>query len=247
MFQRISRRLQWYKARFQVNNPVVGRAVELAGNRVRMDGLSYSVDTPFVTRAHKSTIAFGLHEIEERALVRQWVPPDLPVVELGGGLGIVSCLINKKLSRRMDHIVVEANPSLVEVLDKNKKLNRAGFEIVNKAVAYGRPTIELGLDEEFVGSSTRKRSAKVALVKTTTVEELAKGFDRFGLVCDIEGMESDVIDREFRKLGDRIRYFLPEMHPAILGQEKVTLLLQQLVALGFVNKEQMGDCFFFSR
>ena len=42
----LTRRLYWYKARLQVNNPLVGRIVALTGNRVRMDGMTFSVDCP---------------------------------------------------------------------------------------------------------------------------------------------------------------------------------------------------------
>src|SRR5579859_6129189 len=96
--EKLQRRLGWYKVRLQINNPIVGRAIELTGNRVRMDGNTYSVDCPYISTGHKSTIAFGLHEIEERMLVKKWLPRDTPVLELGGGLGVVSCLINRKLS-----------------------------------------------------------------------------------------------------------------------------------------------------
>ena len=55
----IKRRLGWYKVRLQVENRTVGRLVELFGNRVRMDGLRYSVDCPLIStpRKARSTLA----------------------------------------------------------------------------------------------------------------------------------------------------------------------------------------------
>ena len=49
----ISSRYLWYKGRFEINNPVVGRIVELFGNRVSIDGMTFSVDCPQISRGHK--------------------------------------------------------------------------------------------------------------------------------------------------------------------------------------------------
>ena len=37
------------------------------------------------------------YEKEEREAVKRFLDPGLPVIELGGSLGVVSCVINKKL------------------------------------------------------------------------------------------------------------------------------------------------------
>ena len=249
MRQRIKRRLWWYKSRFQVNNPVVGRAVELLGNRVRIDGLTYSVDCPYIGTAHKSTLAFGLHEVEERALVRRWLPHDVPVIEIGGGLGVVSCLINRKLQRCGDHVVVEANPTMAELLEHNRDLNGCGFRIINKALAYDCDAIDLSLDREFVGSSTFGCAGTIFRVLATTISEILNNaeFEHCGIVCDIEGAEADLIQRELPALRDRVRFFMAEMHPAILGAEAVNRLEREIESLGFRLFEKDGDSVFYGR
>jgi len=89
----------------RINNRTVGRLVELSGNRIRIGGLKFSVDSPGIDTAHKSTLFFGLHEIDERALVERWLPKSLPVVEFGGGLGVVSCMANRLLERPVRSVV----------------------------------------------------------------------------------------------------------------------------------------------
>jgi hypothetical protein len=113
------KRIEQRYRNFQVNNHTIGRAIELFGNRVQMDGMIFSVDCPLISTPHKSTLAFGLHEMEERELVERWLPRDIPTFELGGGLGVVSCLINRKLARPSDQIVVEANPIMIPILEQN--------------------------------------------------------------------------------------------------------------------------------
>jgi FkbM family methyltransferase len=248
--QKIIRRLNWYRGRFQVNNPIVGRAIEILGDRVRMDGLTYSVATPQITRGHKSTLAFGLHEMEERALIRRWMPRNLPVLEFGGGLGVVSCLANSKLLDPKKHIVVEANPAMIPILEQNRDLNNRQFQILNKAIAYDCDQVELNVDSEFVGSSVKDLSfEKTALVQATTVRQLLdqSDFDRAGIICDIEGVESDIISREMAELASRIDFIMAEMHPNILGAAVVSNLLHYLLDIGFSLKQKLGDCVFLSR
>jgi len=249
LHQKISRRLSWYKARFQVNNPVVGRAVELLGNRIRIDGLIYSVASPQITRGHKSTLAFGLHEIEERELIRRWLPSDIPVLECGGGLGVVSCLANKRLRDPSRHIVVEANPIMTATLERNRQLNGCKFQVINRAIAYDCDHIDLNLDTEFVGSTIKRTKGNSVIVRTTTITDLmaAAGFDQAGIICDVEGAELDIIKRELGPLGERVRFFMVEMHPAILGPRTVEDLLCDLEKLGFVTKQKIGDCVFLAR
>ncbi len=246
----LSRRLNWHRSRFQVNNPVVGRVVELFGNRVRMDGLTYSVDCPQISTPHKSTLAFGLHEIDERTLIGRWLPSDVPVLEFGGGLGVVSCLVNSKLDEPENHIVVEANPAMVTILQRNRRINGCKFQVVSKAISYGCDHVDLNVDEQFVGSSVKGMSSgKTVRVETTSVTDLLihGGFANAGIVCDIEGSEADIIRRELPALGDRIRFFMTEMHPKILGQQVVNDLMADLTDLGFMLKEQIGDSVFYIR
>jgi len=250
MIHKIKRRLDWYRVKLTINNPIVGRAIGLAGNKVRLDGLTYSVDSPQITAGQKCTIAFGYHETEERLLIRRWLPKNLPLIELGGGLGIVSCLANRRLADPEKHIVVEANPEMLAVLERNRGLNRCKFTVINKAIAYGREKIELKVSSNFVASSmVRDVGDRIVTVETTNVSSLMKeaGFEQAGIICDIEGAEADIIKRELPMLSPKIRFFMAEMHPEILGWSVVNELLKNMVDLGFVLKEKLGNSVFFSR
>lgn len=245
----LKRRAAWYRGLLMVNNRQVGKLVETFGNKVAMDGLTYSVDCPLISTGHKSTLFFGLHEIEERALAKSFVPPDVPVIEFGGGLGVVSCLINSKLSRPAAHVVIEANPRMAPVLRENARLNGCSFRVINKALAYDADYVNLSIDDEFVGSSVHQiEGAGVIAVETTTLAAVAAeaGFESFGVVCDIEGLESALIEREI--VNDRrVKYLLAEMHPKILGEDAVRRLLGRLLDAGFDLKGKMGDVVFFAR
>ncbi len=246
----LSRRLDWYRGRFQIDNPIVGRVVELAGDKVRMDGMTFSVASPNITTGHKSTLAFGLHEMEERALVKAWLPRDIPAIELGGGLGVVSCLTNRLLADPARHVVVEANPRMVPVLTRNRDLNKCRFEVVNKAIAYDAATIEMPIDPGFVGSNLAAigESSGSETVATTTLTRLIDeaGFDAISLISDIEGAEEQVILREIPRLGERVRFAMMELHPYVLGDDAVAALMARMAEAGFRLLERKGEGAVFS-
>jgi FkbM family methyltransferase len=214
-----------------------------------MDDMEYSV-APFSSTL-KCTIAKGHHEKPERELVRAWLPADVPLVELGGGMGVVSCLANRKLADPRRHVVVEANPAMIPLLTFNRDLNGCQFTVVNRALGYGDHTMTIDIDPDFVGSSAFSIPGKdgEATVEATTLANVMErsGFERCGVVCDIEGLEADLVEREFPELGERVRYFLAETHPFIIGKERTDRLLSTLSTLGFREKERIGICVFYSR
>ncbi|MBW0007996.1 MAG: FkbM family methyltransferase, partial [Sphingomonas sp.] len=217
------------------------------GNRVRMDGLSYSVSSPNISTGHKSTLAFGLHEMEERELVKCWLPRNLPAIELGGGLGVVSCLTNRLLDDPSQHIVVEANPYMVPVLLRNRDLNGCKFQVVNTAIAYDGETVTFPIDPEFVGSNLAAvgDSAETVAVEATTLAALAD-FERFSLIADIEGAEADIILRELPRLRSRVRFAMIELHPYVYGQAKADELMAAMSRMGFELLQRLGEGDVFS-
>ena len=59
------------------------------------------------------------YENDEAELIRKYVSRGCNVVELGGSLGIVSRVIRDTIGPGAVHIVVEANPDLVEICAQN--------------------------------------------------------------------------------------------------------------------------------
>ena len=100
----------------------------------RLDGCRFRLDTPEVSDALRYLLLSGKHEKSERILVKKYVDADLPLVELGGALGVVSCVANKLLTRPDQHVVVAANPALIPILLDNRDRNGCRFTVVNRAI-----------------------------------------------------------------------------------------------------------------
>ena len=58
----------------------------------------------------KLELLSGQYEKPEREAVLRYLQPDWGVIELGGCIGVVSCITNKLLKNPENHLVLEVNP-----------------------------------------------------------------------------------------------------------------------------------------
>jgi len=214
----------------------IGRRVERRGNQVTLQGLTFSVDNPLISVREKALIYMGIHEAPEIRLARRHLDARLPLIELGGGIGVLSCMINRNLIRPRDHIVVEANPELIPTLELNRQRNRCQFRVMNVALAYDGPEIELGIDSlaaSRVGAPGQRR----VRVPATTLESVVRetGFARFNLMVDIEGAEVALVEREGGLLGRRVQVLILETHPRFTGAARTAAMLDRIRSLGFTE------------
>ncbi len=227
---------------------VIGRLVEAGGNRVTLEGLTFSVDNPLITTREKGLIYLGQHESQDIAMVHRHLVAGLPVIELGGGIGVVACIINRKLASPSDHIVLEANPDLIPTLDSNRRINQCEFQVRNAALAYGGPEISLSIGS-FAASRVGGGGVRQVRVATTTLAQLLQqsGFAHINLVADIEGAEVHLVEQEGQLLRQRVRTLILETHPRFAGVERTAKLLAEIESLGFAETARARDVFAFEQ
>ena len=86
----------------------------------------------------------------EQILTKKFVQKDDVVIELGARYGSVSCVINSKLSNKNNQVSVEPDSRVWDALEKNKKNNNCGFNIVKGFI--GKKKMDLkNLDAYFGG------------------------------------------------------------------------------------------------
>ena len=178
---------------------------------------------------------FGDYEQFERRAVLRYLSPQLPVIELGACLGVVSCIANKLLHDPRRHVVVEANPAVIPFLKRNRRRNGCRFRVLNFAIAYDRRAIEYAPTDDFAGNALTETAGRRKIrVRTTRLKEIAdrNGFDRFTLICDIEGHEREMIEREAEVLR-RADLIVLETHARLIGDDVTAALLVRLQGLGF--------------
>lgn len=227
------------------DNDFVGRYVELRGNRVQIENLHIFVDSPAVFRHNKSQLLQGRYEKPERDAIKKYLNRSLPVIELGGSIGVVACMTNRLLENPTHHIVVEANPNMAITLEKNREKNQCHFQIIQRAIGYQSDVISLY--QMGFSSSIHHVSESEIQVKTISLREVLKEIDwqRFSLVCDIEGAEVELIAHEKELLKNRVSMIIIELHPDIVGQDEIDNTLDVLKNSGFQKLSQENNVYVF--
>lgn len=82
-----------------------------------------------------NTVNINEIEKDEQDLASMYVNHDDIVFELGARYGSVSVIVNKKLSDKKAHVVVEPDQRVWDALEKNKKNNDCEFHIVKGFVS----------------------------------------------------------------------------------------------------------------
>ena len=120
---------------------------------MRLDGCKFSIAKDPVPANVVDLLLLDRYEEPERKALKKFLDPELPVVELGACIGVVSCLTNRRLHKPNKHVVVEANPALLPLLEQNRDRNDCQFKIVHAAVSHGARTITFNVDDNILASS----------------------------------------------------------------------------------------------
>lgn len=235
-------------------HPVLGRLVEWRGDVVKVDGLSFSVAHPSISRGVKGLFVLNRYERAERHALRKYLNPDRPVIELGASLGVVSCLTNRRLANHTQHVVVEANPNLIPLLAANRERNNCEFEILLGAVAYDDYAVDFMISDSILASSatqmdTRFSIAKTVKVRAITLKELIERyeFSNCTLICDIECGEVELVRREIDIIRAHVSTVIMEIHTTTLDAETVVEVMSALTGAGFELRERIGKTFVFEK
>lgn len=217
-----------------VVNPVVGLWVErVADDVVTHDGLAFHLDAESVSVFTKGAIARRRHEREERSLVERHLPRETDVVELGGGVGYLTAFVADRVAGEV--VVVEANPDLIPVLERNRFANDLEYSVVNAAYTPTNDPIPFPVSSNYKFSSVYKPSERTTVVPGTSLANLVRTYDVDGcaLIVDVEGAEVDLVREEGRVLNEVCDWLLIEFHPKITGREEAETAKRRLRTAGF--------------
>ena len=179
----------------------------------RYDGVSLNLNVEPISREISHWIRAGWYERQEATLVRKYLPSEVDVIELGAGIGYVSCIVNDVVDADKTHLAVEPHPEIIPVLEETRGLNDATFDICVAAYCISPGTTEFDLGEEYWNASTRRGSQSVE-VQCVNLQWLCDRYSlsEFSLVMDIEGAEYELILSELELLEERCPFLLIEFH-----------------------------------
>lgn len=190
-------RHQWKKLSARiVTHRSVGKGVALlTHNRIRQYGCLYATHAKEVIDPVKASLFWGLYEKEEANFISKYLSGKYPVIELGGSLGVISCVAGKKLQGKK-LIIVEANKSLIPVIEENLKLNGI-FDYVIEwgGIGSGEQLYFLEGDRSYKGKVTTQFTPGCVPVKEIDLLSLLDRYNisSFSLISDIEGGENSFL------------------------------------------------------
>lgn len=189
------------------------------------------------------------YEREEASLISRYLPANHAVVELGGSIGVVSGLIRSRLAPGTKHIIVEANPELIEICRENAQQgDPSNTIIINAALGYGAQALRFALGDEIHSNRilAPNETAKHTIeVPATTLSEVMNSVDQeegFSLVCDIEGAELEMIRKEAAVVA-RAAFVVMELHPDLYlgGTDDEREIECVMLELGFEQVERISN------
>jgi FkbM family methyltransferase len=199
--------------------PMIGFGFDLAGAIYRVEGCQFEIPIHLTDRIYRSAFVLGEYEAGERKLIREFLRTDDRVIELGGCIGVLSCLVNSRLSSPCRHLVVEANPELIPLLKRHRELNRACFEIEECAVST-EPEVTFAVHRFMThGGVFAQGGTRRIRVRGRSLADLHDSHGPFNaLLIDVEGSELEIL-RISSNLLLEYRLVIIELHKEILGVE----------------------------
>lgn len=220
-------------SRFPRLEQASGWLFDRLGGEYRLRGMRFIVLRELTRQGFRGRFLLGLYEMPERLLLHH-LPTDSTLLDLGGCLGVLSCLANRRLRNPAGHVVVEANPALIPVLTANRDRNGARFTVVH-GMAGGDGRFWPG-GNIVAGSGHRPRGEAVSVpVLDPGAIEAERGLRFDAYIMDIEGGEADFIAAEEARLA-RARFVLLELHPDFIGAEACEGVRRRLSAAGLVRR-----------
>lgn len=199
----------------------------------------HGVKIPFIkeviTPRIERQMRIGNYEIGECQAAEKFVQSGDRVLDLGGGIGLVSSIVGK-IDGVEKVVSFEAHPGLLDVIHETHKING----ITNTELRHGLVAQEDGdganfyLRNDFWGSSMEPDSRpylSIASVPSFRLDRLVKEIKPNVVISDIEGAELDLVEAsDF----DGVRTIIIELHPRVYGRQGQDKILKALTDRGFV-------------
>jgi len=230
-----SLRKEFNLLKFNTKLYLAGTYFTLFEKTYKVEGLDLVIPFNLTNIRFRGQFPINFYEKQERRYLKQFLPKNATVLELGACLGVVSCITNRLLDHPERHVVVEANPNLVPIIEENKSRNQCGFHIEHCIVSKN-PVNEFFIGKNILTSSNRRHSTEKISVAGKTVADLEGKYGlKFDLLMmDIEGGELDFL-RENREKLKELKLIFMEVHPHrdVLSPEDVAECLAIVEAAGF--------------
>ena len=196
----------------------------------------------------------GRYEEPERRLVEKFMDPVLPVIEIGGSLGVLSSFIGSRLTPRTPFLVVEANSRIIGTCLTNARAGRGPcglLTVINAALAYGTREIAFPVSDQIHANRIGADGPDMRVVPAKTLAQLREQLGEpgpFTLIMDVEGYEFEAFENDQGALAS-CSLAIVETHPGVFEAQGKTLdqFLDLVFSQGFEVLARDGTSYAFGR
>ena len=213
--------------------------------RFKIDDVVVSTDKAHMPRFIRKMLFRGLYEDHERALVRQSLHEGDRVLEIGCGIGLVS-LVATKVCGEGNVFSYEANPLTEKIIRENYRLNGWKPNLFMKAITADGRRLKLFQHDNIIFSSLFDRGLEgdEIEIESVAISDAISRHDPTAIVMDVEGAEEEILPAANL---DGVRVLILELHPHIIGADKVNDLVQDLENRGFSLREKSHKTYYLER
>lgn len=226
------------------------KTLRFFNDTTKIGEINVSLDSSVFSAEMRMQIRNFGYESSERDLITKYIQNNQPTIDLGAGIGYTSCIIGMETDESSSTVAVEANESLIPVIQDTKNRNNCDFEVLHSAYHPEKEYIKFQLANDFWSSSQYKRTdseqAEVT-VPAVSVEQIIKRYelnDPIQLVCDIEGGEHNLIIDE-RDILKKFSTIIFEYHS--FTDRKFEHYDNILTESGFEFIESQGSVYVYSK
>ena len=173
---------------------------------------------------------------------------DLDVIEVGAGIGVLSCHIRRHIDSGRHLYCIDANPEAAAMIKNNLNLNglTAGVTVANAAMAHvaGRVRFVRGTTVIDGRIAEDRCPSEHPLIPAVTLEHLVTqfGLRQYALVCDIEGSEVAIITNDSAAIKNCAQIIMELHHITYFGRQyHPDDILSSLQRLSFSLQTRHGN------
>jgi FkbM family methyltransferase len=233
-----------------LTKPFFGYIIKAASKKfIQKNNVKLNIDGEQISYSTIASLFFGFYESSEIRYVKKYLRTDLPIIELGTSLGVISTYCRVVNNNKL--ICVEANPTLIPAIEKNFQLNKIqDYTIINAAIGYSNKMFfERGADNVSgrLSAEFNERSIEVKMISLSAVLNDYNVGD-YILICDIEGGEAQILQHDPASLKN-CKQIIIETHEGEYNglQFWPASLKNSILNLGFTLVDEYGPNYVFKK
>ncbi|MBO6507250.1 MAG: FkbM family methyltransferase [Roseibium sp.] len=211
---------------------------------ITLNGIRLTTERGEVPRDIQKQLYQNRYETQELTLVRAALVAGDRVLEVGAGIGFIG-IACARICGPGNILSYEPNPAMKAVIEKNYALNDMTPNLRSKVLDVKPGEVEFFFSDTVLSSSLIDRQQGSATrVEADGIGQVVEEFDPSAIVMDVEGAEIELL-RNCRL--DGVAKMIIEMHPHVVGEDRISDLCGFLSENGFSVEDRVGKVYLFRK